>query len=343
MPLTVHFLNVGRGDCTIIQFPSGRVAMIDIDHLRTLDPSTRDEILQVYHESQAYLIGSFLAPGSRASLDSTFLGGVEKALTDPLAYYDTHIGAHVPIFRLVITHPDMDHMTGLFRLVVQERREVLNFWHTGLHDFNLADTSWGNGCPYDQRDWEIYKLLRAGGPGWPTSLVRRQGFRGECWTEDGIDILAPTAALVQRAIECGQPNVLSMVLRITYRGRSIVLGGDATGEEVWPAIEPLLGPVTVLKASHHGRKSGYYGPAVKRMSPWLTITSVGEREYDATSNYRRYSERTVSLRKSGDVSVRIDDDGQWYISPNVEAHWKVKTPEPTLADIVGLLGQSRFR
>lgn len=30
--------------------------------------------------------------------------------------------------------------------------------------------------------------------------------------------------------------------------------------------------ITVLKASHHGRKSGYYGPAVKEMSPWLTIT-----------------------------------------------------------------------
>jgi hypothetical protein len=27
MPLKVHFLNVGRGDCTIIEFPSGATAL----------------------------------------------------------------------------------------------------------------------------------------------------------------------------------------------------------------------------------------------------------------------------------------------------------------------------
>jgi len=31
MPLVIHFLNVGHGDCTFIELPSGRLMMIDIN------------------------------------------------------------------------------------------------------------------------------------------------------------------------------------------------------------------------------------------------------------------------------------------------------------------------
>jgi hypothetical protein len=88
----------------------------------------------------------------------------------------------------------------------------------------------------------------------------------------------------------------------------------------------VVGHVDVLKASHHGRKTGYYGPAVKAMSPWLTITSVAEVEYNATPSYRRYSDYTVSLRKAGDIRITIDDDGRMYYDPAAIAqHWKTKT------------------
>ena len=80
----------------------------------------------------------------------------------------------------------------------------------------------------------------------------------------------------------------------------------------------------MLKASHHGRKTGYYQPAVKVLAPWLAITSVGEKAYDATDNYRRYAEHTVSLRDAGDVQITIADDGTLYYSPNVAEHWKPK-------------------
>jgi len=32
MPLVLHFLNVGHGDCTFIELPSGRLMMIDINN-----------------------------------------------------------------------------------------------------------------------------------------------------------------------------------------------------------------------------------------------------------------------------------------------------------------------
>lgn len=60
------------------------------------------------------------------------------------------------------------------------------------------------------------------------------------------------------------------------------------------------------------------------MSPWLTIPSVTEEAHDATQNYRRYSDYTVSLRDTQDIKIGIDDDGTLYYAPKLENHWRPK-------------------
>jgi beta-lactamase superfamily II metal-dependent hydrolase len=322
MPLVVHFLNVGQGDCTIIQFPSGRVGIVDIDNLKVLDVDTAREMLETYHQSMDFLIRAQRYP--KEVLDEAFLRGVNQQLTDPLAYYDRWIGWNQDIFRFIATHPDMDHITGLHRLHVEEpNKSILNFWHTGTYDFK-SGADW-TGSLYDKRDWDTYRELVHSSSS-PKSLKKGQGDSGSYWTEDEIELWAPTRELEALAIERVEPNILSMILKISYRGVSIVLGGDATTNETWPAIYPHLDMtgVNVLKASHHGRKSGYYWPAVKEMSPWLTVTSVGEVAHDATDNYRRYSTHTVSLRDAGDIQITVHDDGRWSYSSNVAQHWKPK-------------------
>jgi len=106
MPLTVHFLNVGQGDCTIIEFPSGRVGMVDIDNLDIVDDDTAREVLEEYQRSAAYLVAKALGRDVWREA-SEFFSKQYAPLTNPLAYYDTHIGRHREIFRLLITHPDM--------------------------------------------------------------------------------------------------------------------------------------------------------------------------------------------------------------------------------------------
>ena len=325
MSLKVHFLNVGRGDCTIVEFPSGHVGIIDIDNLKTLDPDSRAELLQQYRESSNYLIRKH-AGTPLWQLEDEFLRKKAEELTDPLAYYNSHIGSTTNIFRLLVTHPDMDHITGLHRLHAQEAsKDIVNFWHTGPYDFNLATTTdeeWES-SPYDQCDWETYKLLRNSADS-PKALQKHQGDEGEYWTGDGVELWAPTPELVECAVEKNQSNILSMVIKLSYQGRSILLGGDATAEETWPAIMDQVGKVDVLKASHHGRRTGYHWPAVKAMAPWLTITSVGQKAYDATDNYRRYSTYTVSLRDAGDICIEIGDDGVLYYPPHLKEHWQPK-------------------
>jgi hypothetical protein len=60
------------------------------------------------------------------------------------------------------------------------------------------------------------------------------------------------------------------------------------------------------------------------MSPWLTITLIGEAAHDATKNYRRYSKNTVSLRKTGDIRIEIGDDGTLYYPKKIEQYWKMR-------------------
>ena len=333
MPLTIHFLNVGQGDCTVIESPSGRLTLVDINNGKTLDASTRDEVLAQYRTTRVHQQNlSLLQLIGNRTLEQNYLREQEDQTTDPIAYLDHHLPGR-DIFRMIVTHPDMDHMTGLHRLHAQSGRSIINFWHSGPHEFNLAattDEEWAS-CPYDRRDWECYRRLRNGGN--PTSLRLYTGQTGQFWTDDGVSIWAPSPALEKKAVEIDQPNAVSTVLAITYAGRTVVLGGDATVDETWPDIwNQVLLPtnIAVLKASHHGRKTGYYQPAVQVLSPWLTITSVGQIEHDATEQYRRYSDYTVSLRDAGDIRITINDDGQWFYSPDLSPYWKPKKiPSPT--------------
>src|SRR5690242_19675308 len=45
MPLKVHLLNVGHGDCTVIEHPSGRLTMIDVNNSQDYDSDSLSELL----------------------------------------------------------------------------------------------------------------------------------------------------------------------------------------------------------------------------------------------------------------------------------------------------------
>ena len=42
--LKIHFLNVGHGDCTLLEFPSGRTTLIDINNSKVVDKKTEEEL-----------------------------------------------------------------------------------------------------------------------------------------------------------------------------------------------------------------------------------------------------------------------------------------------------------
>ncbi|WP_158838851.1 ComEC/Rec2 family competence protein [Streptomyces sp. NRRL S-1022] len=316
MPLVFHFLNVGHGDCTFIEFPSGRLMMVDINNSKSL-PESDVEALAENKGLSTYAFKHSSSVGYR-SWEQHY----QSLLVDPYDYYQANFPGQ-SIFRYVQTHPDMDHMSGLHRFFWQERVDLVNFWDTS-HTKELDEGSFDHG-KYAYVDWAVYNCLRLGvGPekasgenGKHKVIKAGRGHSALYWNQDGIEVLSPTPELISACNECGQYNDCSYVLKFTHAGRSVILPGDAEGA-AWNSILAHYGKeylsCDVLKASHHGRMSGYHEEAVSAMRPDTVICSVGKKpSTDASDEYARVANRVLSTRYNGSIKVKIWDDGDIWI------------------------------
>jgi beta-lactamase superfamily II metal-dependent hydrolase len=321
--LRVHFLNVGHGDCTFIEFPSGRKALIDINNSKKLDEETAKELYKEagFSEQEASIFFEkfgFLRNYVKEGVN--FVDPIDpiEDYLKPQGYLDDNI------FRLIITHPDMDHMSGLNRLL-QEGTPIISFWDTSnSKSVSKEDCEKSN---YDYDDWLTYQELRKSEAN-PNCLHNFKGydsyfygFQELHW--DKIRILSPTPEIALDANETQNWNAHSYILCIEYAGHKIMLGGDAE-QEIWDDLavsdSDLLKDVSILKAPHHGRKSGYSSKAVKIMNPLWTVCSVGNKadlkqkdgsSCDGHQNYRYYTQNMVlSTRYRGNIVVEITPAGE---------------------------------
>lgn len=359
--LRIHFLNVGHGDCTIIEHPSGRITMVDINNGDDLDDTSYDEILNelgagstdrpvgpsrladVLRVGSTNPFASVLSalelsrrggtfersPSNASGLRQRALAvlrehtkrrlqeaGYTVGLTNPVDFFIRKFPRH-SVFRYIQSHPDLDHMRGLVA-IRNAGIHILNFWdtqHDKVPEFRGEE---------DEAEWNAYEMLRQGSSGARVLRLYR-GDTGAFWNQDptgygdhdSIEILSPTPAIVQEANKLGKSNNLSYVLRISYMGYRIVLGGDAE-TEVWQDLVAHYDAdlrCDVLKASHHGRDSGYYADAVRLMSPDYTIVSVGKKPAtDASNKYRRYCSNVWSTRWYGNLTLEISRERgmRWF-------------------------------
>jgi len=314
----VHFLNVGAGDCTIIEHASGNLTMIDINNGEDL---SNREIAEIVGSS-----GSGLALQAQAmmnplyglkKIDALAQMGIDLELTNPIEFLH-RIYPGRPIFRYIQTHPDLDHMRGLSALLESDI-PIINFWDCP-HDKEPTFRS-----DADEEDWKAYKKISSGAYG-AKVITPRRGTSQKYYNVnedgsaggDGLTILSPSSTLHASCQEDEDTNNSSYVLEFRYAGVSVILGGDA-GEAAWEEMYPLywnsvFPRCNVLKASHHGRDSGYYQPAVKAMCPTYTIVSAGKKpDTEVCSKYARYSPNVWTTRWNGNIHLEIDPAGQGQI------------------------------
>jgi beta-lactamase superfamily II metal-dependent hydrolase len=308
MSLTAHFLNVGHGDCTMLEHDSGRITVIDINNSKSL-PDTDVEALAMAHDITTAVFRSGGAPPN--GFDS-WEDYYQSFLVDPYEYFTAAFGADATVFRYIQTHPDMDHMSGIHRFFTQENVGLINMWD--VHNSKTLDPD-GFPARFDPADWETYQAMRAGKKGDGSDLKVLNPLAGESrdfWNEDSISVLAPTADLIEYADSSENWNNLSFVLSVSHAGRSIILPGDAE-KPVWDKIvadNPEGLPCDILKASHHGRESGYSETATDLMEPDYVICSVGKKpSTDASDEYASHGAEVKSTRYHGTITVTIDDEG----------------------------------
>jgi competence protein ComEC len=308
----VHFLNVGHGDCTIIEHASGHLTMIDINNGGDLDSDSAKSIAEACNV-QNYFVKSAVAEAlGQRRWDILEKAGYQIELTNPVEFLKKMHPAN-NLFRYVQSHPDLDHMRGLVALNGSEVK-ITNFWDTN-HDKD-PEFHWKG----DEEEWKEYLALGDGKRG-STVLHLLRGSTGKYYNTDqagnspgdGLEILSPTQELIKEANEAGDTNNLSYVLRLRYAGVSVIFGSDAE-DKAWDSIVDHYGDdlkCNVLKASHHGRDSGYHQEAVRRMNPQFTIVSVGKKpSTDASNKYRQYSQNVWSTRWRGNIRLEIADTGQ---------------------------------
>jgi competence protein ComEC len=316
-PLKIHFLNVGHGDCTIMEFPSGRIAMMDINDSGTLDQDTEDE-LGTKLDKLGPSIYKALGLGIPHSLKSKLEEYRKTKVEDPVAYFLSL--KKKSIFRYIQSHPDMDHMSGLARLL-SSGVTITNFWDTA-HDVQ-KDSEWTKG-KYDEKDWDAYQQIRA-------SSASRQYLAGsklQYFNEDGISIVHPTVSKP----DATDPNEVSYVLLLNYGECNILLGGDAPAQ-IWETLHKAITErgngykrIHLFKSPHHGRKSGYYWPFVKGLNPDMTVVSVGDlsSQHDAADSYEKYSKvGCYTTREHGTLIAYCWPNGQALLydkNGNIVAH-----------------------
>ena len=263
--LKSHFLNVGKGNCVVAKFPSGRLAVVDIDN-------------------------------SKVELDNP--------LQDPVEFLDENY-PNEGIFRFALTHPDMDHMSGLDELC--RTRTITNFWDTDNN--KTADKTKMYLGGYNRADWDRYQEIRNSGEN-PKVLHIYQGDEPEqYWRDDQIKILGPSRAMVARANESDDYNHCSYVLMIEHEGIRILLGGDAT-KESWRDILEFHGAgelaAHIFLAPHHGSSDNIEKDVFEHIDPeYVVISDHYGHSYDYDYYSSLASKRIYSTKHFGNITVEV--------------------------------------
>lgn len=267
--LKVHFLNVGKGNCVVVKFPSGRLTMVDIDNSRIDDEN--------------------------------------ETLQDPIEFLDTHY-PNESVFRFILTHPDMDHMSGLHEL--SKKRTIVNFWDIEhSKEVDLDSMALGG---YSKSDWLAYEKLR-NSKSEPMALKLLHNTEAKSyWKEDRITIISPSPKMIKLAEETEEYNHGSYVLMIEHEGIKILLGGDAT-KEAWKQILANHGEdalkADVFLAPHHGSAANIEKDVFKHIAPeYVVISDHRGHSYDYSYYNSLAPNKVYSTKHFGNIEVAVSKD-----------------------------------
>ena len=194
-----------------------------------------------------------------------------KKVADYIHYLgETHIDV------MMVSHSDDDHMGGLLELLKTDYsvgQVILSACDTSNHLKPLLSL-----C--QQKQIPVYRMNV-----------------GDCLQLDGVDFqcYAPFEG------ETSQGNDSSLVCKMTY-GHFSMLGTGDKGKDSDDAIYQQIGPVTVLKVSHHGSRTGTDEEMLLKLKPSYAMISCGQR-----NRYGHPHEEVLNLLRETHVTTNRTD------------------------------------
>ena len=307
-----HFLNVKNGDCSIIEHNSGHVSVIDVCNARLPENQkamSLEELGGLIYEAKVLAE----ATGARKNY------GQKANPVNPIEYMSMF--GLTNVFRLAITHPDMDHMDGLVDFL--QFASPTNYYDTE----NKKEMSDGwNGSPYREEDWLRYKELRDSPPeknpkamriySGDNGIHRLKNWDGE-EPGDSFYTLAPTPELIKDAIENDDYNDASYVFMYWSPSGRIIVSGDShnkTWEHILKNHEDLVEDIDLLIAPHHGRKSGRSYEFLDVLKPKMTFFGNAPSKDLAYRAWRYRDLPFITNNMAGSMVVDCDDNMSLYVT-----------------------------
>lgn len=193
---------------------------------------------------------------------------------------------------LVISHADVDHFNGVPGLAQTVSIDTALFHRTFL-DFKQPSVDMT--CKALDSQGVKLRLIGAGdrlhfGPQTEVDLAVLQPAAGSQWESD---------------------NANSVVLRVKYVGRTILLTGDLEGDGLRHLLAEPREPIDILLAPHHGSANANTRELARWAEPtWVVSSSgrpgIGER----LQNVYGSGARVLSTHEAGAVTFTITPDGE---------------------------------
>ena len=232
--------------------------------------------------------------------------------SNPINYIKTFgIGK---IFRMIVTHPDMDHMDGLNAL--HNEIGFQNFWDTGAR---REAPDFKNFYRYKEEDWIKYQQLINAKVDGVTTLKKLAGAKfayaneqGKDGGHDGLYILAPNEELLCDPDVNDDINEASYVIQYCSAAGNIIFGGDAhdkSWEFVIKTNPDLKNNCAILLAPHHGRHSDRDYSFLDFLKPKITILGCSPSKYIDYSQWSRRNLEILTSNQAGNIVINTFDDG----------------------------------
>lgn len=194
---------------------------------------------------------------------------------------------------LVLSHPDADHCNAVSHLL-----EMAAVGGIGMHRSFV-----------DERQEIVREVLQSAvDRSVPLLLLSApQALRLDPNVK--IDVIHPLPGF-----HSDQDNANSLVLAVTYAGRTMMLAGDLEADGLAALLAQPPRSVDVLLAPHHGSRRSNLPDLARWAAPEFVIASSGDAESLAVLE-EVYRADCLSTRQSGAITVRISQAGAISVEP----------------------------
>lgn len=298
----IHFLNVGYGDCSLIEHEN-------IDHKTVIDicNGNFEEII----DDNKSIEEDFSEKPEIKKPKGNF--NQKDYPINPINYFKK-IGVE-SIFRFISTHPDMDHLDGIKKLF--DDLDVYNFWCIPNNKEFQSDED----GRYKKDDWDFYKNLKSGKESAKTLNIY-SGSNGLYYNQeydnypngDCLEIIFPTEDFAREINKSnGNYNNLSYIILYRDNNKKILFTGDSE-DEAWNELlknKKLLDKIRnidVLIAPHHGRTSGGNDTFLNITKPKLTLFGNAKSDHLNYDDWKNKNLLYITNNQAGSILLEINLD-----------------------------------